>query len=129
MNQKIKVLIVVGILAVILAVVTPVLSSTSATSSWTNEVITDADITLQKAGYQIKENLVNQDVTEQMKQALNPLIESEIAELERLLESYYQMQLENLTDTPEYLAVQERIKVIRNQVAERFKKEIDKAFE
>lgn len=129
MNQKIKVLIVVGVLAVILAVVTPVLSNTSASSSWTNEVITDADITLQKAGYQIKENLVNQDVTEQMKQALNPLIESEIAELEKLLESYYQMQLENLTDTPEYLAVQERIKVIRNQVAERFKKEIDKAFE
>ena len=64
----------------------------------------------------------------QMKTVLDPKIAEEQAELERLLEEYYRMKVEGLTDSPEFKKVEADIEKIRQNAYNRFTKEIDTLF-
>lgn len=103
---------------------------TGANVDWQTEVVNDASAKIGKAGFDKKEELLNNNsIGDQMKSVLAPTIEEEQKELERLLEEYYQMKIQGLTDTPEFLALEKQIEQIRLSVLNRYKKEIDAAFE
>ena len=99
-----------------------------ANSSWTNEIVTQAGSQLNQAGMNKKDQLAKQDLTGQMKTVLDPKIAEEQAELERLLEEYYRMKVEGLTDSPEFKKVEADIEKIRQNAYNRFTKEIDTLF-
>jgi hypothetical protein len=64
-----------------------------------------------------------------MKVALDPKIAEEQAALEKLLEDYYQMKLNNLENTPEYEALENQIEGLKLTIFNRYTKEIDLMFE
>lgn len=99
-----------------------------ANSDWKTVVINDASKQIGQAGYEKKEELLSQDVSGQMKMAANPTIEEEMADLQRMLEEYYQMKLDGLTGTAEFQALEKQIEQIKVNVYERYRKEIDQAF-
>lgn len=99
-------------------------------NDWTTSVISSATTTISKAGEnKAKELAANTNIGEQMKQVLAPEIEAQQKELERLLEDYYQMKLNGLTDTAEYKQVEEHIAKIRQTLYTRYKQQIDAIFE
>lgn len=130
MKQKFKVLFLIVVLTVILVVISPILSKTSeAGSSWDNEVLTEANSDIGKAGYNKKEELVKKPLDDSIKESFNPLIEEEKADLERMLEEYYNLRLQGLTDTEEYRVLEEKIKQLKQGIFDRYKAEIDSIFE
>lgn len=97
-------------------------------SDWTNEVLTEASKSIGNAGYNKKEELKNLDVTESVKETLNPKIEEEKKELEQMLEEYYQMKINGLTDTQEYKSLEQEIEALKQTIFNRYKSEIDLLF-
>lgn len=130
MSQKLRLGIVIVILAIILIVVSPVLSNTTqAGSDWTNEALTEANVSIGKAGYNKKTELLERDIDEEVKKTLNPIIDQEIADLEKMLEDFYHLKLEGLTDTVEYQNLQEQIKTLKQSIFDRYSREIEAIFE
>jgi len=104
-------------------------SKIGATTSWTTEVISQASRDIGGTGFDKKNELIaNTDITSQMKTALEPKIAEEQAELERLLEEYYQLKIAGLTDTDEFREVEAEIEFITEAIFERYRKEIDAVF-
>lgn len=99
-----------------------------ANSSWTNELVTIAGKQINQAGFDKKEELLNQDITTGIKQAIDPKIAEEQAALERMLEEYYQLKLAGLENTPEFKKLEEDIEKIRTVAFNRYKAEIDTLF-
>lgn len=126
-NTK-KVLLVVALLFVFLVGGMFLGSKIGANSSWTNEVISEANKQIGAAGYAKKEELKNQDISGEMKQMLDPKIAEEQAELERLLEEYYKMKLAGLENTEEFRKVEAEIEKIKTVIFTRYKTEIDALF-
>jgi hypothetical protein len=105
-------------------------SAVGATSDWKNEVVIEASRQIGGAGFEKKEEiLTNADIGSQMKQVLQPTIQQQEDELARLLEEYYNMKLQGLQDTPEFKEIEQQIEQIKVNVYERYRKEIDDAFE
>lgn len=126
-NAKKTVIIVVVALAILsLGLFTG--SKMGATSSWTNEIVTIAGQQINAAGFNKKEELKDKDIAGGIKEALDPKIAEEQAELERLLEEYYQLKLAGLTETPEFKKVETDIEKIRLNAFNRYKAEIDLLF-
>lgn len=99
-------------------------------SSWSTSIVNTANATLVKTGSdKIKELATGTNIDAEMKNLMQPEIESQQSELERLLEEYYQMKLDGLTDTPEFKEVEGRIEAIRQALFDRYKSEIDAIFE
>ncbi|WP_144509882.1 hypothetical protein [Bacillus sp. FJAT-22090] len=126
-NTK-KVLLVVALLLVFLVGGLFAGSKIGANSSWTNEIVTLANKQISAAGFAKKEELKQRDLTDNMKQMLDPKIAEEQAELERLLEEYYRLKLEGLEDSPEFKKVESDIEKIRTNVFNRYKEELDLLF-
>jgi hypothetical protein len=103
-------------------------SKIGASSTWSTEVINQASIDISATGYNKKNELIATDVSGQMKMLLEPKIEEEQAELERLLEEYYKLKLAGLADTDQYKVVEKQIEGITQIIYERYKKELDTAF-
>ena len=99
-----------------------------ANTSWTNEVIAEANKQLGAAGYAKKEEILGRNMTDQMKESLNPKITEEQTELERMLEEYYQMKLAGLENTPEFAALEKSIEQLKTAIFNRYTKEIDLLF-
>lgn len=99
-------------------------------ADWKSEVINSANTELGRAGYNKKQELLNDPnaITNGMKNALLPEIEAQQKELERLLEEYYQLKLKGLTSSDQFKDIEKRIAEIRQSIFERYKKEIDQAF-
>ena len=126
-NTK-KVLLIVGLLLVFLVGGMFLGSKIGANSSWTNEVLSEANKQISAAGYAKKEELKKQDITGNMKQMLDPKIAEEQAELERLLEEYYKLKLAGLENTEEFRKVELEIEKIKTIIFNRYKTEIDLLF-
>lgn len=104
-------------------------SFTQASNDWVTTVIGEANRSIGQAGHQKKEEIINSDVTAQKQQAIQPAIDAEEEELQRLLEEYYQMKLQGLTETEEFQEIKNQLLIIREGVFERYKSEIDSMFE
>jgi hypothetical protein len=105
---------------------------TGANSDWKTEVITEVSQKLGGAGYEKKAELLGKDgenVAVEMKAAINPAIVESQEELSRLLEEYYQMKIDGLTESEGFAALEARIEQIKESVLDRYKAEIDSAFE
>lgn len=103
-------------------------SKIGANSSWTSEIATIANQQINAAGFAKKEELKGQNITNEMKQMLDPKIAEEQAELERLLEEYYRMKLAGMEGSPEYVQLEKDIEKIRLNSFNRYKAEIDAIF-
>ena len=97
--------------------------------NWVDQIIRQANSGMaQTAANKTEQLLADDSISGQMKIMLDPEIEAQEKELERLLEEYYRMKLDGLTDTDEFKAVQDRIGQIKQTTLEYYKKEIDAAF-
>lgn len=100
-----------------------------ASTSWVNDIInqagTDLDAT---ASDKTNELLKSNSISDQMRSILSPEIEAQQAELEKLLEDYYQLKIAGLTNTEDFKATQLKIQQLRTTMLTRYKKEIDAAF-
>ncbi|MGG0667830.1 hypothetical protein ABE073_04790 [Lederbergia citrisecunda] len=129
MKNKKKVLIG-GILAVSIFSVGLFGGTALGNSSWSTSVVNSANSLLVKAGQdKTKQLATTTDVGKQMQQLMQPEIEAQQRELERLLEEYYQMKLAGLTETDEFKAVEGQIDAIKRALLNRYKNEIDSIFE
>ena len=128
MKKKVSVLFVAAVVAILIGGLF-VGSKIGASTGWSNELATLANSELGATGFQKKEEILGNDITEEMKEVLDPKINSEQAELEAMLESYYQMKLDNLQGTPEYAALELQIENLKLSIFNRYKADIDKMFE
>ncbi|RKJ30111.1 hypothetical protein D7X33_41845, partial [Butyricicoccus sp. 1XD8-22] len=123
--NKLKVTLFVAAIVLILGTSLFFVGNAYSNSDWTNEVITEATSELTSAGHSKKNELANTDTSEMMKESLEQFIAEQEAELERLLEEYYYLKLQNLENTPEYENVKNKIIQIRDTVYNRYKLDID----
>jgi hypothetical protein len=100
-------------------------------SSWTTTAENNAYSELLSTANSTKNELVSDidlDVNEKVNAAIGSTVDEQQAELERLMKEYYQMKLDGLTNTPEFLALEQRIKDIQQSVLATFKQQIDQEF-
>jgi hypothetical protein len=71
---------------------------------------------------------IDSDVSNKINTAIAGTVDEQQAELQKLLDQYYQMKLNGLTSTPEYLALDKKIKDIQASVLAAFKQQIDQEF-
>jgi hypothetical protein len=71
---------------------------------------------------------INSDVSNKINTAIAGTVDEQQAELQKLLDQYYQMKLNGLTSTPEFLALDKKIKDIQASVLAAFKQQIDQEF-
>lgn len=128
MNKVVK----IGLLGLIGVGIFSAGSYSEATGDWMTTVINNANSELGSAGYQTKTDLITNsdaDIQATMQASLQPEIDAQEAELRRLLEEYYNLKLQGLTESPEYLQVQAQIATIRESILARYKAEIDAVFQ
>lgn len=104
-------------------------SQIGASSSWSNELTSEVNKQLGAVGFEKKEEILQSDITAEMKEVLDPKIAEEEADLERLLEEYYQMKLDNLQNTEEFAALELKIEQLKMSIFTRYKAEIDTMFD
>ncbi|MED3562386.1 hypothetical protein [Bacillus xiapuensis] len=104
---------------------------TKAGSSWSTTAQNNAYSELLSTGNVTKDNLVSNldsDVNDKVNAAIQGTIDEQQKELQKLLEQYYQMKLDGLENSPEFLALDQKIKDIKASVLDAFKKQIDAEF-
>lgn len=72
---------------------------------------------------------VDSDIQNKTQEQIQSSVDQQQKELEQLLDEYYQMKLDNATDTKQFKDLEERIKQVKESVAEAYKQRIDEAFE
>jgi uncharacterized membrane-anchored protein YjiN (DUF445 family) len=105
---------------------------TKATTDWQTDAINTANSELGSAAYTKKNELINSastDINAKVQDQISKDVEDQKAELQKLLDEYYQMKINNLTNTPEFLSLQQKIKQIQADILSRYENEIDKVFE
>jgi hypothetical protein len=104
---------------------------TKATTDWQTNAINQANSDLGATGYQKKTDLVNSsstDINNKINSQISSEVEAQKADLEKLLDQYYQMKLDGLTDTAEFKALEAQIVQIKENILARYKTDIDSAF-
>lgn len=102
---------------------------TGANSNWKTEVVNEASARIGNAGYLKKEELIkNADIGSEMKQILNPAIATQEQEVARLLQEYYNLKLQGLTESEDYKQIEAQLETLKLGVIERYKKDIDALF-
>ncbi|MDT0160417.1 hypothetical protein [Bacillus sp. AG4(2022)] len=104
---------------------------TGASGDWQTNAINTANAEIGEAGYEKKEQLLkdaNSDINEKIQSELSGTVDAKQKELESLLEQYYQMKLDGMTETEAFKEVERQIEVILQGSYERFKVEIDALF-
>jgi hypothetical protein len=100
-------------------------------TSWSTTAENTAYSELLSTANSTKNDLVSNidtDVNTTVNNAIQGTVDEQQAELKKLMEQYYQMKLDGLTNTPEYLALEQKIKDIQQSVLDSFKKQIDAEF-
>jgi hypothetical protein len=131
MNKKVVLGIGAGILGLSLAFGGGIVA-TKATTDWQTDAINTANSELGSAAYDKKEALkasASDDINNAVQDKIGKDVEDQKAELQRLLDEYYQMKINNLTNTPEFLSLEQKIKEIQANILARYEAEIDKVFE
>jgi hypothetical protein len=104
---------------------------THATDDWQTNAINNANSTLGAAGYDKKNALINgatADISNKTQQDLGAEVDQQKADLEKLLDEYYQMKLNGLEGTQAYKDIESQIAAIKESIYQRYTAEIDKVF-
>lgn len=83
-----------------------------AASGTTNEIVTNAD----------------QEINAKIQSEIETTVVANEEELKRMLEDYYQMKLNGLTESEDFKSLEVQLAQIRNNVFESYKLQIDEAF-
>jgi hypothetical protein len=105
---------------------------TGANSSWFTTAINDANSKISQAGWDKKEEIIiksAEEIDQKVQESIGFEIDTQSAELQKMLEDYYQMRLDGLENSPEYLELERQIEEIKNGAYDRFKLEIDAIFD
>ncbi|WP_226087488.1 hypothetical protein [Mesobacillus sp. S13] len=105
---------------------------TGATTDWFSNAVNTANSTIGKAGFDKKTELIansDADINVKIVQEIGVKIDAEEVELQALLDEYYQMRLDGLTESQRYQDLEAQIDAITNNVYERYKQEIDAVFD
>jgi hypothetical protein len=68
------------------------------------------------------------DIDTTIQDGISDTVDTSADELKRLMEEYYRMKLEGLTDSPEFTALETKIDTLMMNVYGGYKTEVDKAF-
>lgn len=126
-----KILIIGGALLVAGGVFAAGSITGKAGSTWATSAENTAYSELLGTGNSTKDELVsgiNSDVNTKINTAIQGTVDEQQLELERLMKEYYQMKLDGLTLTPEFLALEDKINQIQQNVLASFKTQIDQEF-
>jgi len=124
-----KKLLFVAILVTVLITGLFLGSKSGASSDWSNELTSEVNKQLGAVGFQKKEEILQSDITAEMKEVIDPKIAEEEADLERMLQEYYEMKLAGLQDTAEYAELEAKIETIKMNIYNRYIQEINLMFE
>ena len=130
--MKLKVTLLVLSLAAVLGlsfVVVPENGEVDANNSWTNQAINNAYSDMLDTAHETNEELAKIDVNSHILATFEPKIKTEQELLAEMLEEYYQLQLNNLTETDRYKQLEKQIEELKVSIFNSFKSEIDKMFE
>jgi len=106
-------------------------NSAKADETWVNDQLAANNKVIANAGFAKKEELkknANGDIKATINGKLSPELEKAQSELEKMLEEYYKMKLDGLTDSDEYRFLEQKIYETQNSILDRYKKEIDTIF-
>lgn len=106
-------------------------NSAKADETWVNDQLAANNKVIANAGFTKKEELkknANGDIKASINGKLSPELEKAQSELEKMLEEYYKMKLDGLTDSDEYRFLEQKIYETQNSILDRYKKEIDTIF-
>jgi hypothetical protein len=104
---------------------------TKATTDWKTDAVNAANSDLGAAGYDKKNQLINSastDINAKVQQDIGAEVDAQKADLEKLLEQYYQMKIDGLENTQAYKDLEAQIASIKQSVYDRYTKEIDQVF-
>jgi hypothetical protein len=104
---------------------------TKATTDWQTNAYNQAQADLRTTSDQKTAQLSNQastDINAKINSAISDDVKAKQDELNKLMEQYYQMKLNGLTDTPEFKSLQDQISQIQQWALDRFKSQIDQVF-
>lgn len=104
---------------------------TFAGSSWSTNAENAAYGELIDTANSTKNELVSNidsDVNSKINTAIGSSVDEQQAELARLLEEYYKMKLDGMTESEQFKQLEQRIRDIQQNVLESFKNQIDQEF-
>lgn len=104
---------------------------TKATTDWKTDAINSANSVLGESGYNKKEELKSQastDINAKVTEDIGTEVDTQKADLEKLLDQYYQMKIDGLENTQTYKDLESQIATIKQSIYERYTKEIDAIF-
>lgn len=128
MKKKVALLVAALVLAFLIGGILTG-SKTGASTGWTNELTSEVNKQLGAVGFEKKEEILQSDITAEMKEAIDPKITEEEAELKRMLDEYFELKLQGLENSPEFAALELKIEQIRDSIFTRYKIEIDTMFD
>lgn len=118
-----------GILSV--ATIGGYFGASATTGNWKTDVINDSysgflDVASSKVNSLTQD--IDGDIDKKVQSEIGSTVDNQEKELQRLLDEYYQLKLDGFADTDEFKELEEKIKTIRQNVYESYKKQIDDAF-
>ena len=129
--MKLKVTLLVLSLAAILGlcvVFVPESSEVEAGSNWYNETLNTAYSDMLDVARLTNDDLAQKDIDSEIKSTFDSKIKKEEELLAQMLEEYYQLQLNNLTETDRYKELTVQIEGLKTQIFNSYKAEIDEMF-
>lgn len=127
MKKKVAILVVAIVAAFLIGGIF-IGSQIGASSGWSNELTSEVNKQLGAVGFEKKEEILQSDITAEMKEVLDPKIAEEEAALKKMLEEYYELKLQGLENSPEFAELEKKIEQIRLSIFNRYKVEIDSMF-
>lgn len=102
-----------------------------ADGTWVNDQLAENNAAIAGAGYEKKEEIkqnANGDIKDTINGKLEPKVKTAEEELQEMLDEYYRLKLEGMTESPEYKYLEEQIEKTKLSILDRYKKEIDTIF-
>jgi peptidoglycan hydrolase CwlO-like protein len=130
MNKKVVLGIGASVLGLSLAFGGGIVA-THATTDWKTDAINSANSNLGATGYNEKTKLVNSastDINNRVQDEIGKDVQDQQAQLQALLDQYYQDKLNGITDTAEFKDLEAQIVQIKENILARYKTDIDNAF-
>lgn len=104
---------------------------TGATADWQAISVNSANSQIYQTATDKTNQLVTSsktDISNTAQQQLDAEVQAKKDELSKLLDQYYQLKLQGLTDSAQYKQVEAQITSIENDALTTYKKQIDQAF-
>jgi hypothetical protein len=104
---------------------------TKATTDWKTDAINAANSSLGSTGYTEKEKLkasATTDINATVQGAIGDDVEAQKAELQKMLNDYYNLKLAGMTETQSFKDLEIQIKGIQKSIYDRYTKELDAVF-